>query len=55
MNVNFCVKLLKLPSETSEMLKTVTVKHQAREATDVKVQDQNNTDLIFQHQGYNPS
>jgi hypothetical protein len=27
---------------------------QAKEATDVKVQDQNNVDLLFQHQWYHP-
>jgi hypothetical protein len=27
---------------------------QAKEATDVKVQDQKNVDLLFRHQGYHP-
>jgi hypothetical protein len=26
----------------------------AKEATDVKVQDQNNVDLFFRHQGHHP-
>jgi hypothetical protein len=26
----------------------------AKEATDVKLQDQNNVDLLFRHQGYHP-
>jgi hypothetical protein len=30
------------------------VNPQAKEASDVKVQDQNNVDLLFQHQGYHP-
>lgn len=47
MNANFCVKLLKLPSETSEVLETVIVKHLAGEAMDVKVQDQNNASKVF--------
>jgi hypothetical protein len=28
--------------------------HEAKEATDVKVQDQNNVHLLFRHQGYHP-
>jgi hypothetical protein len=27
---------------------------EAREATDVKLQDQDNVDLLFRHQGYHP-
>jgi hypothetical protein len=58
-NVKCCVKLHKSPSETLELLKTVYGEstmnksnvfkwHRvAKEATDVKVQDQNNVDLLF--------
>jgi hypothetical protein len=62
-NLKFCVKLQKSPSERLEMLKkayggsTMSKSNDfkwpkvAKEATDVKVQDQNNVDLIFRHQG----
>jgi flagellar basal body rod protein FlgB len=58
-NVKFCVKLQKSPIETLEMLKTVYDEftmsksndfkwHRvAKEAADIKVQDQNNVDLLF--------
>jgi hypothetical protein len=36
------------------MLKKFMMNLQAKEATDVKVQDQNNVDLLFQHQAYHP-
>jgi hypothetical protein len=54
-NVNFYVELQKLPRETLKMLKKqFMVSSQAKEATNVKVQDQNNVDLHFRHQGYHP-
>jgi hypothetical protein len=53
-NVSFCVKLQKSPSEKLEMIKTVYVSPQAKEAMDVKVQDQNNVDLLFRLQGHHP-
>jgi hypothetical protein len=53
-NVNFCVKLQKLPSETLEMLNSLWLNPQAKEAMDVKVQDENNVDLLSRHQGYHP-
>jgi hypothetical protein len=38
-NVNFCVKIQKSPSEKLDMLKKVYVNPQAKEATEVKIQD----------------
>jgi hypothetical protein len=58
-NEKFCVKLQKSPIETLETLKTVYGESTmnkcnvfkwakvAKEATDVKVQDQNNVNLLF--------
>jgi hypothetical protein len=54
-NVKFCVKLQKSP--TGQMpVRGVDIEEfpQAKEATDIKVQDQNNVDLFFQHQEYHP-
>jgi hypothetical protein len=48
-----CVKLQKSPSEKLDLLQFM-VNPQAKEATDVKIQDQNKVDLLFQHQGYHP-
>jgi hypothetical protein len=48
------VKLQKSLSETLEILKQFMVNLQAKEANDVKVQNQNNIDLVFQQQDYHP-
>jgi hypothetical protein len=54
-NLKFCVKLQKLPTgQTPVHGVEIEEFPQAKEATDVEVQGQNNVDLLFRHQGYHP-
>jgi hypothetical protein len=54
-NVKFCVKLKKsstgqTPVHGAEMKEFPP----AKEATDIKVHDRKNVDVLFRHQGYHP-
>jgi hypothetical protein len=54
-NVKFCVKVQKSPTgQTPVPGVEIEEFSQAKEATDVEVQDQNNVDLLFRYEEYHP-